>query len=200
LTRTRTSAECQARPTKLPRLPTPPVYCTNGPVDRYPDIWHVCDRAGFRLARSYMFPNLPDGCPPPDAVDANGVYYHLVGASPLRNTLPDADCRSKCEKDGPESDGCKRCNACGLSVFPSVASARAQYALNAEKYPRVARKHMGFIAKATLTPGLGKIKVTGGSVPDHTTWWFVKALDISARCAMFVVVGPSDPASDGLGG
>jgi hypothetical protein len=58
----------------------------------------------------------------------------------------------------------------------------------------MAPRFMGYIAKATLRPEFGETKLTDGAVPLHTTWWFVKSLDVCARCALFTVVEPSVPA------
>ncbi len=68
---------------------------------------------GYALPAMNWPPHLPDGCPPPDALDASGVVYRLV-----RGDCPtESDFLPKVleEPDG-EYQG-RECQAAGLSVF-----------------------------------------------------------------------------------
>jgi len=132
-----------------------------------------------------MFPeDWPVGCPPEEATDANGTYFLLIGSDPPNPDGKDADARSKCEKKG--GDFCNDCDCCGISVFPNIHDARAQYHFNRRWCSeKLAKRIWCFVASASLQPAHGVVRVIGGEVETHTNWWPQKDLDVKARCGLF---------------
>jgi hypothetical protein len=115
----------------------------------------------------------PPGCPPEDAVDADGPVYRLVKSNPA---TPD-DMQSHHEKQTMLNH--PACLRCGLSVFRTRGDAEHQHAA----YPKLGK----FVASGTLRPEHGKVKQTGR--PTHTTWWVYDGVDrLAVITAIEVVV------------
>ena len=128
-------------------------------------------------------PDLPDGCPPPSAVPANGTYYRLV-----RNNPPtDDDFRRP--RDLPRSTPLKEDELCvdsALSLFedPKDVHLARQYV------PGFKKKK---VAQGTLVPTAGvtlhsPTLLSGDPVVElasHTEWWESAA---SRPRPVFVVV------------
>ena len=110
----------------------------------------------------------PEGCPPEDALDANGIVYYIVRENPCVA----GDFQTVHERKENRGDPCNRC---GLSVYTDLGDVRH----NARKYPKLG----SLIARATLSPEHGKIKQTGKR--SHHTWW---ATDGVARHSLFQVI------------
>lgn len=118
------------------------------------------------------FPNTwPDGCPPDDAVDAEGDVFRIVNNDP-----PLADDLASHLETGklPKAVPCLRC---GLSVFREVRDAMHQRLL----IPKLGR----WVAKGTLKAEHGRTKLTTGKQPTHTTWWAYDGVD---RAILFGIV------------
>lgn len=126
---------------------------------------------GRRLFMPGFPPDWPDGCPPGDALDANGVVFRVVkGESPIA-----ADFASHFESGRmPDAPKCLRC---GLSVFQALGDAIHQRQL----LPKLGR----FIAQGTLDVEHGKIKLTPTRQPTHATWWPYRDVD---RASLFLIV------------
>lgn len=123
------------------------------------------DAAGLAQPTSMLaFPaNWPKGCPPDDAIDADGVVFRIVDNSPPIA----ADFVSHFESGRmPKAPECLRC---GLSVFQELGDAIHQRRL----LPKLGR----FIARGTLGVAHGKTKLTSGNQPTHTTWWPYRDVD-----------------------
>lgn len=101
--------------------------------------------------------DLPEKCPPDDAMDASGIVYRIV-----KNDPPTAFDMQTHHESGRllTADPCLRC---GLSVFREQSDAIHQRHL----IPKLGK----WIAKAQLTKELGMTKLTKGKEPTHTTWW-----------------------------
>lgn len=101
--------------------------------------------------------NWPPGCPPADAEPAAGPVYRLV-----KNIPPLAEDFKTHHEIGkmPKAPACLRA---GLSVFRTRDDAIHQSKL----HPFLGNK----IASAELCPEHGKVKLTRGTMPSHTTWW-----------------------------
>lgn len=115
--------------------------------------------------------NWPAGCPPEDALDAEGTVFRIVNNAP-----PCAEDLTSHFETGRVLKG-PPCLRCGLSVFREVSDAVHQRLL----FPKLGH----WIAKASLEPAHGKTKLTGGQRPTHTTWW---AYDGVERANLFAVV------------
>ena len=111
----------------------------------------------------------PTGCPPADAEDANGEFYRIVKADPLRAD----DFLSYHEMGIARGDPILRF---GLSLF--------RLRSDAELASRTFRNLGKVIAQCELQEEHGKIKQTGR--PTHTTWWPYLGVD---RVSLFNVVG-----------
>ena len=114
-------------------------------------------------------------CPPTDASDAIGPVYRCCKNSPPA----EREMKTAAEAGRyPDADPCLRQ---ALSVFESQDDAVHQIHL----FQRWKRK---FIANATLKPEHGKIKLTEGKQPSHTSWWPAGSLDLAARAGLFSVI------------
>lgn len=111
----------------------------------------------------------PVGCPPADAVAAEGTVFRIAKTDPPG---PD-DFKSYRELGISRGDPC-RC--CGVSVYRLLS--------DAEHASRTFRNMGKVIAKAVLQADDGMAKPTGK--PTHTTWWPYEEVDRTAR---FAVVG-----------
>lgn len=110
--------------------------------------------------------NWPPGCPPDEAVWADGVYYRLVKSNPAQ----DADFRT-CEESGkkPHAPPCKRK---ALSLLATVNDARAYM----RRYPKLG----SFIAEVHLSSEHGKVL---DAHDGHVSWWPCDAVDAGGRVA-----------------
>lgn len=135
-----------------------------------------------------VFPgNWPSNCPPATAGALNGVFFHLVSASPPSEST--GDCTTWFER---KNQPCK-CGHCALSVFPSLNDALKQYSINKKLFPEVARKRWRFVAKGALAAGHGKCEIIGGQVETHTNWWPYNETTVDERCRLFAtVVSPTE--------
>lgn len=129
---------------------------------------------------SPRFPDwFPENCPPPSAMNAEGIVFRFAMKSPV-----DAgDFLSHHELGlAPRSNPCRRCS---LSVYRSLPSARKKLR---ELRARTPDRFGSHIAKGTLTAEHGKIKQEG-SDPDHHEWWGYDGIE---RHAPFQIVESLD--------
>ncbi len=116
--------------------------------------------------------HLSHDCPPSDAEPAKGKFYRLIKKE---HTCPRLeDFRSWREEHVGEqlssehlSNGITECQACGLSVWPSLDDAR-------RSQRRVPAHRRGVPAQGSLTPDLGLVKHTPplkAKASTHHTWW-----------------------------
>jgi hypothetical protein len=119
-----------------------------------------------------VFPSdWPSDCPPSSAVNAHGTVFRIVkNAPPLA-----ADFATHREtgrlKSPPE------CLRCGLSVFRELGDAVHQRSL----FPKLGQ----WIAQAILNADHGKMMLTAGQQPTHTTFWIYEGVD---RPRLFAIV------------
>lgn len=113
---------------------------------------------------------LPDGCPPDDAVDTDDrLVLRLVPSDNVQ--IEDFHSHAKLGKSKPK-DICG-CRWASCSVFNSPD---AQHSPNAMvKLPRVRNKALKFVAELALNPSSGKLKdaPTGG----HVDLWMYDSFD-----------------------
>jgi hypothetical protein len=115
----------------------------------------------------------PANCPPQDAVDANITVYRTVKTTPP--TEVDFLSYHELGKKVPEG---KKCQACGISVWPTKEAAAHQRQVFEWQNPH--------IAEAKLAPEHGKVKDTPSRrFPEHVTWWCYAAV---TRSQLFTVV------------
>ncbi len=107
----------------------------------------------------------PPCCPPPDAVLAHGTVYRVVKNKPPTSL----DFRSLFEEGRRLRPGGDECMFRGLSVFRTITDAHHQR----EAFPRMG----AYVAHLGLSEQHGKMKLTNGQQPSHTTWWSVKDMD-----------------------
>ena len=117
----------------------------------------------------------PPDCPPDDAVDASGEAFRIVKHEPPT----DQDLASHFETGKlPKAPACLRC---GLSIFREYHEAVHQRQL----MPKLG----DLIARATLQSEHGKVKLTRGTQPTHTTWWSFHGVN---RASLFSVIREED--------
>ncbi len=105
-----------------------------------------------------VFPhNWPAECPPEDAEHANGWVFRLVRNNPV--SAEDF----KSHKEVGRAPQAPECLRCGLSVFRNREDAEHLHKL----FPRLGK----FIARGELQELHGRVKLTIGRQPTHTTWW-----------------------------
>jgi hypothetical protein len=114
----------------------------------------------------------PEECPPDDAVDALGIVYRIT-----KNNPPTAADMLSHHETGRIPTG-PPCIRCGLSIFRTQEDALHQQSL----MPRLGK----VIAEGNLRPEHGKMKLTQGRQPTHTTWWVY--VTVTDRAAIFTVV------------
>lgn len=113
----------------------------------------------------------PGCCPPDDAMDAEGTVFRLA----KRNPLQTSDVTTHLERGAaPNADPCLRA---GLSVMRTKEDALHM--------ARLFRRMWKFVARGTLDPTHGKLKLTERKVPSHATWWPYDGVD---RLAPFTEV------------
>ena len=113
----------------------------------------------------------PEGCPPADAVDANGDFFRLAHANP-----PSSEDYKTYAELGifPDRDRCLRC---GLSVFSNAKGAVSLYQYMMKRHPGAV--DLGkYVARLGLHPTDGKVKQTNR--PPHHTWWMHEGTDRAA--------------------
>lgn len=112
--------------------------------------------------------NLPDNCPPQEAIDAEGKVYRVC----LQNPPLQRDFQNHAEL-GKQSNG-DQCMRHGLSVFRNYAEAHHLTLL----FPKLGKLVLG----GELTPKEGKVKPTPAKArPSHTTWWPYEGIERSAN-------------------
>lgn len=111
-------------------------------------------------------------CPPGDATAVEGVVYRVTRTSP--STIEDMKTHEEAGKMKGHPDKCGRC---GLSVILD----EEDLDLFHEKYPRIGN----YVAKATLAPEHGKIKVVRGVVDSHSNVWFYEHIPPESRLGLF---------------
>jgi hypothetical protein len=119
----------------------------------------------------------PANCPPEDAEPPDCEVYHYV----RRNPPGKGDCKPR---RGPNSQRCfdDECMACGLSVYPTREAAL-------ECRDAVPGFRRLYVAKATLEPHHGVMKMTPSAASSmHHTWWV--AIGIDPRRLFTIVQGP----------
>lgn len=110
----------------------------------------------------------PPGCPPSDAVPAEGTVFRLIAgqaaqevdAQPHRLRFPEKKYRDECQ-------------ACGLSVYREAEDLQRLK----RRVPAHAEK---LIARIALEPGMGFLQPTPRkAAPDsHHTWWVPDGLAV----------------------
>lgn len=116
--------------------------------------------------------DMPDGCPPADAADVQGVIFRVVGQCPPTGY----DLQTHAELGKARSAvGEKACWRFGLSVFKRFEEAAHQR----ELFPALGSQ----ISMATLNSTHGKVKATGK--PPHQTWWPYEGVE---RASLFSCV------------
>lgn len=107
----------------------------------------------------------PAECPPADAAPAVGTLYRFT-----KKQTPDAKdvtChwnRFEQHREEWARDG-RQCQACGLSVYLTVETARQKRAM----IPALRKAH---VHRVTLVTADGKLKNTPSvGDPEHHTWW-----------------------------
>ncbi len=129
-------------------------------------------------------PHIPDGCPPPDAPDASGVVYRLVGSDgpSYDDLLPKVLEEPERDYQGME------CLAAGLSVYRKRKDLSRLFS-----YPTFRNRTM-LVAQAQLSPAHGKLKATPPKKirNSHHTWWWPVGVD---PVHVFTL---ADPESAGL--
>lgn len=113
----------------------------------------------------------PSGCPPADAVDADGIVFRIVKNDPPLGSDFATHYETGRLKHAPE------CLRCGLSVFRQLRDAVHQRFLLPKLGP--------WIVQATPMAEHGKTKRTTGQQPTHTTFWTYEGVD---RTALFAIV------------
>lgn len=135
------------------------------PTDVSPD---VIDDPLTRIWTSKMneisgsaFPELwPEGCPPTNAANCDGAYFHLVGQDPPgTDDLKSFAERGRTLRSVPPCP----CMPYGLSVFADRNDVLHMH----RAMPRLGR----FVAMLQLRAEHGKILLTPGQRPSHHTWW-----------------------------
>lgn len=102
-------------------------------------------------------PQMPQDCPPNDAVPAAGTVYSCARQHPFS----DNEFRTAHERNWkPEADECLRC---GLSVCTDIRDAR--------EIKKRFRRVFKYIGVAALNAAHGVIKKTPGQVASHHTLW-----------------------------
>lgn len=102
----------------------------------------------------------PVGCPPVNAANCDGAYFHLLGENPPGKD----DLKSFAEKGRKlrHVPPCP-CMPYGLSVFTDRDDA-----LHMQR----AMPYLGrFVALLQLQAEHGKVMLTPGQRPSHNTWW-----------------------------
>jgi hypothetical protein len=128
-----------------------------------------------RLLRDYStmsFPSdWPPGCPPKDAVPANGEVFRIVRNDPVtsQDFLSQFDLNAALTAD--------ECYRRSLSVFRKYSDAVHMMRMR----PKLGR----FVASRALSCDQGKTLHTGGKSSTHTEWWAFEDVD---RRAGFVVL------------
>ena len=122
-------------------------------------------------------------CPPADAQDCNGNYYHLCHNDPIS---PDGDTLLTA-KENNKYPGVDPCLRCGISVFPTAADCVEHFKAMSQKI----RAKWRYIAKGALKPEHGFVKHTprGNPKSKHHTWW--PSDDIADRFPLFNVIQPT---------
>lgn len=101
--------------------------------------------------------HFPQGCPPPDAMDAEGPFFRIVTSDPP--TEGDFKTHWELGREGPP---CLRHGLSGFRTFDEVALFR-------EVIPGFRKRR---VARAELKPELGKLKNTPTkNSKGHHTWW-----------------------------
>lgn len=103
------------------------------------------------------FENLPDKCPPNDAIEPNGVYFRLV--NDLNNV--EVDLVSQRYDAPTKKFNQDECICCAVSLFANVEDCD-----NITKLPRHKNKK---IYRLQLSDNDGLIKQT--FKPSHHSWW-----------------------------
>jgi hypothetical protein len=107
------------------------------------------------------FPNtFPNGCPPDQAAECNGTYFHVLKENPPG----ESDLKSFHEKNRKlNSQLSCPCMPYGLSVF----SDREDAVFMQGAMPKLGN----FVGELRLNPPDGKVIPTPGQRPSHNTWW-----------------------------
>lgn len=102
----------------------------------------------------------PEGCPPADADNPDGVLFRIVASNPpTREDFLSFAEEGRFLRSPPKCP----CMPYGLSVFPDRADAEWM----AHAFPKLG----GFLASGYLDKDSGMSKLTPGTRPSHTTWW-----------------------------
>lgn len=117
--------------------------------------------------------NWPDGCPPKEAEDADGLYFRIGKSN------PPADNDFKSHEEMGKQLGGDECMRRGLSVFGEIEDARHLMHI----FPKIG----SYVYSAQLQPKDGKIKPTPSRKhPSHITWWPYSGIE---RASLFRLVG-----------
>ena len=116
---------------------------------------------------------LPDDCPPEDAIEIKeslAIYRLIKDDSPTDYDFYSQRKRNPMIVHGYGNE--HECMLCGLSVFKSVDKLK-----NLGRYKRSKET----ICLVRLTYGAGRIKLTNPK-NGHHTWWPLKGFDILGHC------------------
>ncbi len=112
-------------------------------------------------------PQRPDGCPPSDAVAANGEFYRLTRRNLTEGEVPgDDDWTLPFQKRKGDCAGrADLCECHAHSVFENLDDLEGARKAN----PWVRKKS---VAVVELEPAFGKIRKSGTDLlPSHHDWW-----------------------------
>ncbi|MEA3643005.1 MAG: hypothetical protein VBE63_24135 [Lamprobacter sp.] len=114
-------------------------------------------------------------CPPHDAEPATGRVYRCAKSNPAKAR----DMQIHAEKGSlPNAAPCLRR---ALSAFRSQRDAEHQIRL----FRRWKRR---FVLFADLNHTHGKVKLTSGQQPTHTSWWPASSLSVEDRASLFSLI------------
>jgi hypothetical protein len=114
------------------------------------------------------FEELPDQCPPEDAIECNGVYFRIANGNPA--TSEDFFSQRKLQPDKIfKGEGIDDCIVKSISLFSDKKEI--------EKRMKLPKFKKAVIAEVKLEPKDGKIKKTFGFA--HYSWWRTNHFNVS---------------------
>lgn len=122
------------------------------------------------LEHSSWFESMPDGCPPSDAVEANGTFYRLVTSLPAQEN----DFLSHFTLYPQRNYTGRECKAKAVSLYLTPEDCERIKALSAA----LRDKRVG---KLTLTPRCGQIRDDQDG-ENHFSWWRYSGFDPIEIC------------------
>lgn len=127
---------------------------------------------------------MPDGCPL-EGAEPVGTIFKAVSQLPV--TAADFESDIETRKPGAKRTRCKNWGCSVWQTMEAVRHGRETYAHFRESY----------IVQGRLDPSDGQVLTTPSRAqPEHSTFWKVHRLDVSAKFAVVLEpepVGPGDP-------